>query len=175
MWATLAAYHQLWYIGGYRSLVKGVPPIRDRVCVIMLSLTAARAARGVAAAAARSACRVQPTSIATPAWTAAYAPLSAMTLPKCANHTLPTLSYPIENGMEPLMDAKTFDLHYNKHHGGYISKLNDALKSTLSPPSRTPFVGYVVFLSCLSVYCIGISYVMLLLSERRIVMCRHAL
>jgi Fe-Mn family superoxide dismutase len=48
------------------------------------------------------------------------------------------LQYPYEradlpfglNDLEPYMDAKTVDIHYNKHHKGYTDKLNAAIAGT---------------------------------------------
>ena len=43
--------------------------------------------------------------------------------------TLPDLPYAYE-ALEPYIDAETMRVHYNKHHAGYVSKLNDALRGT---------------------------------------------
>ncbi len=40
---------------------------------------------------------------------------------------LPKLSYEF-NALEPYIDAQTMEIHYNKHHGGYVTKLNAALE-----------------------------------------------
>nr|WP_219634062.1 superoxide dismutase [Flavobacterium salmonis] len=32
--------------------------------------------------------------------------------------------------LEPYIDAKTMEIHYSKHHAGYVKNLNDALKVT---------------------------------------------
>lgn len=42
---------------------------------------------------------------------------------------LPKLSYDY-NALEPHIDARTMEIHHTKHHGGYTSKLNDAIKDT---------------------------------------------
>ncbi len=39
---------------------------------------------------------------------------------------LPKLSYSYD-ALEPYIDAKTMEIHYSKHHAGYVAKLNDAL------------------------------------------------
>lgn len=39
---------------------------------------------------------------------------------------LPKLSYGYD-ALEPYIDARTMEIHYTKHHQGYISKLNEAL------------------------------------------------
>ena len=42
--------------------------------------------------------------------------------------TLPKLPYAY-NALEPFIDAQTMEIHYTKHHQGYVNKLNE-LKST---------------------------------------------
>lgn len=42
-------------------------------------------------------------------------------------YILPKLEYSYDS-LEPFMDAKTVEIHYSKHHQGYIDKLNDSLK-----------------------------------------------
>lgn len=41
--------------------------------------------------------------------------------------SLPELNFSYES-LEPYMDAKTVDTHYNKHHLSYVKKLNDSIK-----------------------------------------------
>lgn len=41
--------------------------------------------------------------------------------------TLPDLPYPY-NSLEPHIDENTMRIHHDKHHGTYITNLNDALK-----------------------------------------------
>ncbi|MBT9252556.1 MAG: superoxide dismutase [Brockia lithotrophica] len=41
--------------------------------------------------------------------------------------TLPALPYAYD-ALEPYIDAKTMDVHYNGHHGGYVKNLNAALE-----------------------------------------------
>lgn len=42
---------------------------------------------------------------------------------------LPPLPYPT-NALEPYIDARTMEIHHDKHHATYVSKANDALKDT---------------------------------------------
>lgn len=42
--------------------------------------------------------------------------------------TLPQLPYSFD-ALEPFIDAKTMEIHYSKHHQGYVNKLNE-IKST---------------------------------------------
>ena len=42
---------------------------------------------------------------------------------------LPKLKYSFD-ALEPHIDAKTMEVHHDKHHAGYTSKLNDAVKGT---------------------------------------------
>ncbi|NJK28033.1 MAG: superoxide dismutase [Coleofasciculaceae cyanobacterium SM2_3_26] len=42
---------------------------------------------------------------------------------------LPALPYAFD-ALEPHIDARTMEIHHGKHHGGYTSKLNDALAGT---------------------------------------------
>jgi superoxide dismutase, Fe-Mn family len=41
-------------------------------------------------------------------------------------YTLPPLPYAL-NALEPHMDAQTVELHWSKHHQGYITKLNETI------------------------------------------------
>ena len=43
-------------------------------------------------------------------------------------YTLPALPYPF-NALEPHIDAKTMEIHSQKHHKAYIDNLNKALES----------------------------------------------
>jgi superoxide dismutase, Fe-Mn family len=45
--------------------------------------------------------------------------------------TLPDLPFPF-NALEPHIDAKTMEIHHDKHHGTYVSKLNTALEKAPS-------------------------------------------
>lgn len=42
---------------------------------------------------------------------------------------LPPLPYP-NDALEPHIDARTMEIHHDKHHGGYTSKLNAAIEGT---------------------------------------------
>ncbi len=42
---------------------------------------------------------------------------------------LPKLNYAFD-ALEPHIDAKTMEIHHDKHHAGYTSKLNDAVAGT---------------------------------------------
>jgi Fe-Mn family superoxide dismutase len=42
---------------------------------------------------------------------------------------LPKLKYEY-SALEPHIDAKTMEIHHTKHHGGYVEKLNGAIKGT---------------------------------------------
>ena len=43
-------------------------------------------------------------------------------------YTLPQLGYSYDS-LEPFIDAKTMEIHYTKHHQGYVDKLNKAIGS----------------------------------------------
>jgi Fe-Mn family superoxide dismutase len=42
-------------------------------------------------------------------------------------HELPDLGYPF-NSLEPHIDAKTMEIHHDKHHAAYVAGLNSALE-----------------------------------------------
>ena len=44
-------------------------------------------------------------------------------------HELPKLPYDY-NALEPYIDEQTMNIHHNLHHGGYVTKLNNALKDS---------------------------------------------
>lgn len=46
-----------------------------------------------------------------------------------AQHIQKDLNYEF-NALEPHIDAKTMEVHYSKHHAGYIAKLNKAIEET---------------------------------------------
>src|ERR1700730_17898085 len=41
--------------------------------------------------------------------------------------TVPPLPYP-NDALEPYIDAKTMEIHHDKHHGAYVTNLNKALE-----------------------------------------------
>ena len=47
-------------------------------------------------------------------------------------YTLPALPYP-NDALEPHIDAKTMEIHHDKHHNAYVTKLNEALAGTDVP------------------------------------------
>ncbi|HXH74766.1 MAG TPA: superoxide dismutase [Bacteriovoracaceae bacterium] len=44
-------------------------------------------------------------------------------------HKLPELPYP-KNALEPHISAETMELHYEKHHHGYVTTLNELIKGS---------------------------------------------
>lgn len=48
---------------------------------------------------------------------------------KAATHVLPPLPYSL-NALEPVISAKTLSFHYEKHHKGYVDKLNSLTAGT---------------------------------------------
>ena len=48
---------------------------------------------------------------------------------KTMSFTLPDLPYAFD-ALEPHIDAKTMEIHHGKHHNGYVTKLNEAVKGT---------------------------------------------
>jgi Fe-Mn family superoxide dismutase len=42
-------------------------------------------------------------------------------------YELPKLPYPY-NALEPHIDARTMEIHYTKHHGAYVTNVNNAIK-----------------------------------------------
>lgn len=45
------------------------------------------------------------------------------------SHLLPDLPYAFD-ALEPHIDARTMEIHHDKHHAGYVAKLNTALEGT---------------------------------------------
>ncbi|HKW89232.1 MAG TPA: superoxide dismutase [Candidatus Acidoferrales bacterium] len=46
---------------------------------------------------------------------------------QAAPHQLPALPYAFD-ALEPYIDAKTMEIHHDKHHGAYVNNLNKALE-----------------------------------------------
>lgn len=44
-------------------------------------------------------------------------------------HSLPALGYDF-NALEPHIDAQTMEIHHDKHHNAYVTKLNGAIEGT---------------------------------------------
>ena len=44
-------------------------------------------------------------------------------------YSVPDLAYPFD-ALEPHIDARTMEIHHDKHHGAYVDKLNAALEGT---------------------------------------------
>ena len=44
------------------------------------------------------------------------------------SHSLPSLPYSFD-ALEPYIDARTMEIHHDKHHAGYVNNLNKALES----------------------------------------------
>ena len=51
-------------------------------------------------------------------------------------HTLPPLPYSFD-ALEPYIDAKTMEIHHDKHHGAYVTNLNKALESAPELASKS--------------------------------------
>jgi len=51
-------------------------------------------------------------------------------------HTIPSLPYDY-GALEPHIDARTMEIHYTKHHQGYVNKLNAALTGHPDLADRT--------------------------------------
>ena len=60
-------------------------------------------------------------------------------------HELPPLPYP-NNALEPHIDAKTMEIHHDKHHGTYVTNLNKALESAPDEANHPAFrksIGFI--------------------------------
>src|SRR5512144_3264371 len=44
-------------------------------------------------------------------------------------YSVPDLAYPFD-ALEPHIDARTMEIHHDKHHGAYVANLNAALEGT---------------------------------------------
>ncbi|MCS6773770.1 MAG: superoxide dismutase [Thermoflexales bacterium] len=52
-------------------------------------------------------------------------------------YELPPLPYPYE-ALEPYIDAQTMQIHHGKHHGGYVTNLNNAVKDYPELAAKSP-------------------------------------
>jgi superoxide dismutase, Fe-Mn family len=50
--------------------------------------------------------------------------------------TVPPLPYPFD-ALEPYIDAKTMQIHHDKHHGGYVTNVNKALEGNPDLQSKS--------------------------------------
>ena len=53
-------------------------------------------------------------------------------------HKLPPLKYPY-NALEPVIDAKTLEIHHNKHHKAYVDALNKAELALVDARAKKDF------------------------------------
>jgi Fe-Mn family superoxide dismutase len=51
-------------------------------------------------------------------------------------HELPALPYAF-NALEPHIDARTMEIHHDKHHGAYVTNLNNAIKDKPELEAKT--------------------------------------
>ena len=51
-------------------------------------------------------------------------------------HKIPALPYAF-NALEPHIDAKTMEIHHDKHHAAYVSKLNAAIEGQSDLASKS--------------------------------------
>src|SRR5262245_1572858 len=74
----------------------------------------------------------------------ALAPLSARGAEETKGFTLPKLPYAFD-ALEPHIDAKTMEIHHDRHHQAYVTNLNTALAShpdLLAMPIDKLVAGY---------------------------------
>src|SRR6202035_2731778 len=55
---------------------------------------------------------------------------------KTVAFTVPPLPYPFD-ALEPHIDAKTMEIHHDKHHGAYVTNLNKALEGHADLQSKS--------------------------------------
>ena len=55
---------------------------------------------------------------------------------KTMAHELPALPYAFD-ALEPYIDAKTMEIHHDKHHAAYVTNLNNALKDQAALQSKS--------------------------------------
>lgn len=66
----------------------------------------------------------------------AMAAEEAVTADASGTFTLPALPYP-KNALSKVIDEKTMELHHDKHHQGYVDKLNTAVSEEASLKGKT--------------------------------------
>lgn len=90
------------------------------IIIQMTAITRRKAIKSLGLIAAVSA--TTPRALAQAASTASTAP---------GPFTLPPLPYAFD-ALEPYIDARTMEIHHDRHHAGYVRKLNAALKGHLA-------------------------------------------
>ncbi len=63
-------------------------------------------------------------------------PIPSARTPTVAEFTLPPLPYDF-GALEPHIDAKTMEIHHDKHHQAYVTNLNNAIKDHPELQSKT--------------------------------------
>ena len=51
-------------------------------------------------------------------------------------YQIPALPYP-NDALEPSIDARTMEIHHDKHHAAYVANLNNALKDQPELAAKT--------------------------------------
>ncbi|MEZ5047285.1 MAG: superoxide dismutase [Chitinophagaceae bacterium] len=69
------------------------------------------------------------TALATLGTSLLFSPLSGFSLASNDEFKLPDFLYPYD-ALEPFIDKKTMQTHYEKHHAGYVKNLNAALQTS---------------------------------------------
>ena len=54
---------------------------------------------------------------------------NTITMEKFNTHEFPALPYPYD-ALEPYIDARTMEIHYDKHHRAYFNNFVNAIKGT---------------------------------------------
>ena len=61
---------------------------------------------------------------------------------------LPALPYDF-NALEPVISAEIMELHYTKHHQGYVNKLNEALEKYATAEAKSDVAGMIALQSAI--------------------------